>query len=180
MSQTGPSSVLRNAAYDEVATLEGAATAVGQPLLPVAGTDGANEHQLLTDINGNLAVVGTGVAGTPAGGVVTVQGDPAGTPIPVTATEQKASVAAETRVAISATSVTILAANAARLGAVIVNDSDKLLYLKMGAGPATVTSFTYKMPPDDRVEVPANFDGIITGIWSAAGAGAAQVTELTP
>lgn len=37
-------------------------------------------------MSGVVPITGIGVAGTPAGGVVTVQGDPAGTPIPVTAT----------------------------------------------------------------------------------------------
>jgi hypothetical protein len=36
-----------------------------------------------TASNLNAAVVGTGVAGTPAGGVLTVQGSPTGTPIPI-------------------------------------------------------------------------------------------------
>lgn len=35
------------------------------------------------DASGNTVVVGSGVAGTPAGGVVTVQGDAAGTPLPM-------------------------------------------------------------------------------------------------
>lgn len=180
MSQTGPTSVLRNQVGDEVAVLDGVALAAGQPLLPIAGSDGTNTQIVQTDTAGNMKVVGTGVAGTQAGGVVTVQGDPAGTPIPVTSVAQTSTTATETRVNGSATSVTILASNVNRRGAVIVNDNNKVLYLKMGAGPATTTSYTYKMSTDDRVEVPANYTGIITGIWSAAGTGAAQVTEFTP
>lgn len=177
MSQTGPTSVLRDSNYNEVAVQDGVAVPAGQPIIPVAGTDGTNSRALQTDTGGNLEVVGTGVAGTPAGGVLTVQGDPAGTPIPVTATEAKSGTATETRVATSTTSATLLAANAARLGAVIVNDGPKLLYVKFGT-TASATSYTYKLAPDDRVEVPFNFTGRIDAVL-ASGTGNAQITEFT-
>ena len=182
MAQTGPTSILKDKDYTDVSVYEGAATPAAQPLLPVAGTDGVDQFQIRTDSAGNTAVVGTGVAGTPAGGVLTVQGDPAGVPIPVTSTEVKANTTTITRVAGSTSSVTILAANAARLGIVIVNDSNRVLYLRLSAGPATTINFTFKMAPDDRVHTEdfAGYDGIVTGIWPAGVVGAAQVTELTP
>lgn len=77
----------------------------------------------------------------------------------------------------SATSVTILAANTNRLGATIFNDSSANLYLKLGA-TASTTSFAVKLYPDGYFEVPANYSGIINGIWDSA-TGAARVTEIT-
>jgi hypothetical protein len=50
----------------------------------IAGKDGSGDAQFIaTDANGNLVVVGAGTAGTPAGGVVSVQGVPSGTAVPV-------------------------------------------------------------------------------------------------
>lgn len=50
----------------------------------IGGSEGTTARTLATDSSGRPVVVGAGVAGTPAGGVLTVQGDAAGTPIPVT------------------------------------------------------------------------------------------------
>lgn len=84
------------------------------------------------------------------------------------------------RVAQSATVVTIKAA-ANDYGWVIVNDSSSTLYLKFGTA-ATNADYTYKVPPEGTVESgttgDAMYGGVITGIWAAAGAGAAQVTRL--
>lgn len=82
-------------------------------------------------------------------------------------------------VASSASSVTLLAANAARQGAVIMNDSTAILYIKFGA-TASATSFTYKLNGGETWESPPApiYTGIITGIWASAN-GAARVTELT-
>lgn len=77
----------------------------------------------------------------------------------------------------SATSVTLLASNTARLGATITNDSTAILYVKFGA-TASTTSYTVKMQPDQYFEVPFGYRGIIDGIWASA-AGAARITELT-
>lgn len=78
----------------------------------------------------------------------------------------------------SASSVTLLAANDNRYGAVIVNDSAATLYLKYGS-TASSTSFTYKVDPGATWEMPRTmlYVGIITGIWSSA-TGAARTTEL--
>ena len=77
----------------------------------------------------------------------------------------------------SATNVTILAANTARLGATVYNDSTVTLYLKLGA-TASTTSFTVKLIGDAYYEVPFGYYGIIEGIWASA-TGVARVTELT-
>jgi hypothetical protein len=82
-------------------------------------------------------------------------------------------------VAGSASSVTILAANTARKGVVVMNDSTAILYLKFGT-TASATSFTYKLAGGDTWEsaMPITYTGLITGIWASA-TGAARVTEIT-
>lgn len=51
------------------------------------GTDGGGIVRIFrTDTNRNQIFAGSGTAGTPAGGVLTVQGDPAGTALPISGT----------------------------------------------------------------------------------------------
>lgn len=80
-------------------------------------------------------------------------------------------------VASSASSVTLLAANAARLGAFIVNESTATLYVKCNSGTASATSYTKAMPTNTDWEVPCGYRGAITGIWASAN-GNARVTEF--
>lgn len=77
----------------------------------------------------------------------------------------------------SATSVTVLASNANRVGATVYNDSSAILYLKLGA-TASTSSYTVQLPANAYYEVPARYTGIIDGIWASA-TGVARVTELT-
>lgn len=89
----------------------------------------------------------------------------------------KATTGTTTTVASSATSVTLLASNNARMGASIFNDSTAILYVKFGA-TASTTSFIAKLQPDDLYEVPFGYTGIIDGIWASA-TGNARITEIT-
>lgn len=96
--------------------------------------------------------------------------------------KQNAGTATLSNVAGSATSVTLLAANTARIGATITNDSSALLYIKFGT-TASTTSYTVVLAgaasaPFSYYEVPAGYTGRIDGIWASA-AGNARVTELT-
>jgi len=76
----------------------------------------------------------------------------------------------------SVTVVTLLAANAARTGAMIVNNSTATLYVKLGSA-ASLTSWSARLDPGGYWEMPRRYyTGIITGIWSAAN-GEAHVTE---
>lgn len=89
-------------------------------------------------------------------------------------------VATLSNVASAATSATIIAANDARIGLVIVNDDANILYIKYGA-TASTTSYTYQIPGGGGVfEMPFPvYRGLIDGIWSADGSGSARVTQLT-
>lgn len=54
--------------------------------LLIAGSDGYASHHIRTDSDGQTIIVGSGTAGTPLGGILTVQGDSSGTPIPISGT----------------------------------------------------------------------------------------------
>ena len=84
-----------------------------------------------------------------------------------------------TNVASSASTGTLLASNANRLGAIIYNDSTANLFVKFGA-TASSTSFTFKMAAGDTLFIDNGYlyTGIIDGIWDAAN-GYARVTENT-
>lgn len=97
------------------------------------------------------------------------------TPLPAANRPPTSSV---TQVASSATSVTLKASNANRLGLVIANDSTSTLYVKFGA-TASTTSYTIKLSPGALYETGETvYTGIVDGIWSSAN-GNAYVTELT-
>lgn len=84
------------------------------------------------------------------------------------------------QVAASLSAVTILAANTSRKGAGIYYDGAAILYLILSATTPTASIYTIKMGSGlaTYYEPPANYTGIIRGIWSAA-VGSADVTELT-
>lgn len=80
----------------------------------------------------------------------------------------------------SGSSVTVLAANAARLGFTLYNDSDSPVNVKLGA-TASSTSFTRRLLPQDVVstqDLGINYTGKIDAIWDSA-TGAMRVTELS-
>lgn len=91
-----------------------------------------------------------------------------------------ADVAAVTSVASVATSTTLLAANANRIGVTIHNSDANALFVKYGATATTTTSYTVKIASDGYWEMPNPiYRGILDGIWAADGSGSAQITELT-
>lgn len=96
----------------------------------------------------------------------------------VTAGPNTVSSATLSNVSASASSVTVIASNASRKGAVIYNDSTVNLRIKFGS-TASATSFTYLIGPGQTWEMPISvlYTGIITGIWDSA-TGTARVTEL--
>jgi hypothetical protein len=102
------------------------------------------------------------------------------TPVPVSGTvnPSRPGTATTSNVTAAVTTNTILAANSARLGATIWNDSTSILYLRFGTFGASATAATVKLVADAYFEVPNGYTGAIQGIWVAA-VGAARVTELT-
>ena len=72
----------------------------------------------------------------------------------------------------------ILAANPARQGATIFNDSTAQLTLLVGSGTQSATVFTTKIASQQYYEVPFRYVGRISGQWAAAN-GSARITEYT-
>lgn len=91
-----------------------------------------------------------------------------------------------TNVVESMATKTVLAANTARRGWIIVNDSDAALNLKFGAG-ASATSYTLRVLPRGKAshaDIGGDvYSGVIAGIWDSAPGTAnhdsARVTEVT-
>lgn len=123
------------------------------------------------DTRGNLKVTPVGLNGVAA--YAPVLG--AGTASIGTVVAQKQTTATPARVASSATNVTLLASNAARIKAIIYNESTQIVYVKYGA-TATATDYTVQIVPGGTLVVDT-YSGRIDGIWVSA-QGAAQVTEL--
>lgn len=90
---------------------------------------------------------------------------------------QKSTTSTLTNVSTSTTSATVLASNAARIGAQIYNDATTVLYVKFGA-TASATSFTVPLNAATYYEVPAGYTGQIDGVL-ASGTGTARCTEET-
>lgn len=168
------------------AAADGAAPA-GNPVL-MAGQDGANVQSLLVDTTGRQVIVGAAADGAAAAGnpvliagqdgsanVQTLLVDATGALL-VTSTPTAATTSTLTNVAASATSVSLLVANTARIGAIIVNDGNARLYVKFGT-TASLTSYTVQIPAGGYYEVPFGYVGDIDGIWSTAN-GNARITEL--
>lgn len=125
---------------------------------PLATGGYANPVVLVDPVTGNAVTPGGGASGNPSGdGAVST-----GTVTSVNDTNADA---------------TILAANTARYGASVYNDSTVVLYLLVGAGTASATNYTVKLQPDDYYEVPYGYTGILKGIWASDASGAARVTE---
>jgi len=88
-------------------------------------------------------------------------------------------VATKTNVAANAADVLLLAANTARKGASVFNDSvSATLYLSLGTVAASAASYTVQLLPGQFYETLAGYTGQIRGIWSAA-VGNARITEQT-
>lgn len=83
-----------------------------------------------------------------------------------------------TTVASAATSNTILAANAARKGALILNTDANALRLRLAAGTADATDIPL-LYGDTFLLGPGEYTGVITGVWDADGSGQATVYEFT-
>jgi hypothetical protein len=137
-------------------------------------------------LNGVLASAGSGVNGTGVQRMTIATDDviiaAINTALATLNTSVNTTFAVSTatlaNVAASATSVTCLASNASRKGAIFVNDSaSATAYFKYGA-TASATSYTFQVLPGGTLILPTApiYTGIVDCIWSAA-AGSARVTE---
>lgn len=98
-------------------------------------------------------------------------------PSSVTVVESTSSTSTPSTVAASTSSQTIAAANANRKGLTIWNNSTANLYIDFDSA-ATASDAAVSIAAGGYFEMPFNYTGIISGIWSAAN-GNALVRELT-
>lgn len=93
--------------------------------------------------------------------------------------QAQASGATRSTVSDNAAAVTLLAANANRKGAYILNTSSAVLYIGLGAVAPTTSDYTEKILQDQSWRVPECYAGVINGIWATdPNDGGARVTEM--
>lgn len=90
---------------------------------------------------------------------------------------QKSTTPTLSNVSSSATSVTLLSANDARIAAMLYNDSTQVCYVKFGT-TASSSSFTVLLEAATYYEIPAGYTGRVDAIWASAN-GNMRVTEIT-
>lgn len=86
MPLNSPVVVLYDAAGNALSVQNGVAIPASTPALLAAGSDGTNSRYIVVDSSGRQITAGAGVAGTPAGGVNSIQGVAGGTPVPISGT----------------------------------------------------------------------------------------------
>lgn len=141
---------------------------------------GAATESTLSTLNGKVTACNTGAvtisSALPAGTNNIGDVDVLTLPAVVAATY---STSAVTSVVSAATSTSILASNVNRRMAIMVNDSDKNVYVKLGA-TASTTSFSYKLAPGQTLELSMPvYTGAIDAIWETSPTGSMRVTEIT-
>lgn len=159
-------------------------TTAGTGADPVVATDdvGGRHFQwikLAYGPNDTATIVQTGTGLPVAGPLTDTQLRAATVPISgsITAAVAAAATATLSNVATSTTSATLLASNSARLGAIIHNDADADLLVKLGT-TASATSYTKRLKPQETWEVILRYTGRIDGILESS-SGASRATELT-
>ena len=141
---------------------------------------GAATESTLSTLNGKVTACNTGAVtistALPAGNNNIGDVDVASLPPVVAATYSTSTV---TSVVSAAVSTSILASNANRRMAILFNDCDKAVYVKLGT-TASTTSFSYKLSPAQTLELPIPlYTGAIDAIWDATPTGSMRVTEVS-
>lgn len=141
---------------------------------------GAATESTLSTLNGKVTACNTGAVtistALPAGTNNIGDVDVLTLPSVVAATYSTSSV---TSVVSAATSTSILASNVNRRMAIMVNDSDKNAYVKLGT-TASTTSYSYKLTPGQTLELPMPmYTGAIDAIWDTSPTGSMRVTEIS-
>lgn len=149
------------------------ASGAGIPRVTVSN----DSNILVTQSTSPWIVAGGGTAGTPATGVVTVQGISGMTPLSVIT--NKAATSSVTSIAGATTNTNIFASNANRVVATIFNGTNKTMYIKLGT-TASTSSFTTQLLPNSYWELPVDWTGNVDAVWANGVSGNALVTEMSP
>lgn len=122
---------------------------------PIIDTAGGGSH---------WAGVTIGGSGTLAGGTIVTQ-------------PRSSSVPATTSAAATVGNITLLGANASRMGAAFYVEGGQPLFLKLGSSAGTL-DYTLQVVPGGYYEVPFSYIGSVSGIWQTTG-GTVRITEVT-
>jgi Glycosyl hydrolases family 16 len=152
---------------------------LGTSSSPVMTAGAANAEQVFDAALEGVSFVRVRVTTAQTANGMTVVIQPGGMPFsPVVSSIAPAPVTGTlTNVAASASSVTLLAANANRKQAIFYNDSSANLYLGYTASAVSVTSYTIRIPASGYYEIPwPVYTGQVNGIWDSA-IGNLRITE---
>jgi hypothetical protein len=160
-------------------------TTVGTPgsvanstALVVAGVNSATGHSQFigVDAAGDVKVVGIGTPGAQAGGVLTVQGDPSGTPINVQLSGSAAEVSVNLNQIVGTTTATGLgASNAGTQRVAISSDSSITTIPSADVAPATQNITTQDLASTTTAQ--ANGQNVITGTPTAGSAASFAISS---
>lgn len=87
-------------------------------------------------------------------------------------------IASVTPLDASTNTITLATENEARHALTIYNDATKALHVKYGSG-ASSSSYSVMVPSKGYLEIPAVYDGILTGFWAVGAIGKAMITEFS-
>jgi hypothetical protein len=108
MSGESPNVILYDVNGQEMSVSNGAAIPTGTSALMIAGSDGTDSRFFTLDTSGRIVAVGAGTAGTPTGGVLSIQGVSGGTAVPVSGTVTATNPSVSTTAAAVPTSATFV------------------------------------------------------------------------
>jgi hypothetical protein len=86
VSSESPDVVLYDVSGNTLAVQNATAIPTSTPALMVAGSDGTNSRYLSLNTSGQLIITGSGSTGTPATGIITIQGNASGVAVPISGT----------------------------------------------------------------------------------------------
>ena len=173
LTQEGPSPSWQAIPAENVSTAVTATTTAAAGLYRVVAAGARRVRARVTATSGSATLTGNASAGATARGAGGASGS-ASAPVVLVG----GSTGTKTSVAAAAANTLVLAFNAARLGATVVNESASPLYLTLGSTAASATSYTKLLGTNEYYEVPFGFIGPVRGFWSSA-TGSARVTEIT-
>lgn len=125
MSLDSPVAILYDVNGNPLPVQNGVAIPASTPGVLSMGSDGTNSRYISVDSSGRVVIVGAGVAGTPAGGVVSIQGVASGTPVPVSGTVTATNPSVSTTgSAVPASGTYISGSDGTNLQGIRVYDSD--------------------------------------------------------
>lgn len=167
MSGESPASILFSSDGVELTAVSGSAIPTGTRGIISAGSDGTNARFISVDSSGRTISVGAGVAGTPTGGVLSIQGVASGTPMPIsgTVTASNASIT---------TTGSAVPASATFIGASVTTAAPT--YTTGNLGALSLTTSGFLRVDGSGVTQPVSGTGTFTVVQSTAANLLATVT----